>query len=124
MIIYLHFQDGTTTITNGEHSGYDYCRSDTLITAHIQIDDYHLFIDHHSITARYKYINVRYGINYKIGKHTYPYPSLPFYKGSEAKHLLILDDMINELIQESTVDGESIAYYRIDAMLRYYREAS
>lgn len=124
MIIYLHFKDGTTVINDGIHSGYDYCRSDRLITAHIQSEDYHLFIDAHTITARYKYITLRYGVHYKIGKHTYPYASIHSYNGSEAKHLLVLNDLINELIGEGSIDGEMIQYYRIDALLSPYREAT
>jgi len=117
MYIYLHFPNGTTTLTDGIQSGYEYTRHDNLITAHIQHNHYHIYIDQHSITATYKYIAVRYQRGYSIGRNSYAWASKDNYKGSERVHLQTLQDMIQELIEYRTIDGLDVDYWRISQLL-------
>jgi hypothetical protein len=123
MIIYLHFQHGTTTINNGEYSGYDYSRTDKLITAHIHIDSlYHLIIDHHSITARYKYITVRYGHGFNIGRWSYPWHCIESYRGSEVKHLNYLCELVHELIEHESIHGKPVENWRVIQLTSQYKD--
>lgn len=122
MIIFLQFQSGITTInSDGTHSGYEYERHDQLTSAHIQLGHYNLFLEYQSITARYKYITLRYLRGFNIGRWSYPWHAVTHYNGSEAVHLMNLLDMVNELLQYDTLDGRPIGNWRIDEVLRPHR---
>lgn len=122
MEITLHFLKGSTTITDGTYSGYEYSRQDKLITAHIIIDEaYHLYLDQYSITAKYKYITVVYAQHYTVGRWHYPWCTIDTYTGSERKHIEYLSALINEAIEHDTLNGRPIDYYRIIEVLKQWK---
>ena len=122
MNIFLHFPRGTTTIIDGIHSGYEYDRKDTLLTAHIQSEHYNLIIDQYSITARYKYITVRYMRGYSIGRKHYHWSSVEYYQGKERVHLQYLLDLIHEAIHYRTFEGHDIDYWRISQLTQRHND--
>ncbi|HCR0901164.1 TPA: hypothetical protein OMT82_000396 [Enterobacter cloacae] len=122
MNITLHFTNGSTTITDGTYSGYEYSRHDKLITAHISIDAaYSLYIDQYSITAKYKYITVVHNLYFTVGRWRYPWCSLDTYTGTEARHLTYLSELINEAIEHDKLNGRPIECYRISEVLKQFK---
>jgi len=123
--IILHFSKGSTTISDGTYSGYEYSRHDRLITAHIIIDEaYHLHLDQYSITARYKYITVAYRRHYTVGRWRYPWCTIDAYTGSERTHLAYLSELISEAIEHDTLNGRPIDCYRISEVLKQWKTES
>lgn len=121
--IILHFPKGSTTITDGVMSGYDYSRDDVLISAHIAIDEaYSLFIDDYSITAKHKYISINYKHSYTIGRWWYHWNSIDNYKGSERTHLDYLQGLIKELLEHESLNGRPINSYRVSVLLNNLKD--
>lgn len=123
MIVYLNFTKGTTTITDGHETGYEHSRSHVLLSVRIVVTDgYSLLIDVYSITAKYKYITVRYQRGYSIGRSNYHWNSIDQYRGSERVNLDMLQNMIIELINDSSIDGQPIEYWRLYQLTEGFRD--
>lgn len=123
MNIKLHFPKGSTSIIDGTYTGYEYSRSDKLINAHITFDEsYKLFINQHRLVLSYKYITVNHQHSYTIGRWVYDWNTIDNYKGSEGVHLVYLQCLTQELIEDESLNGRPIDNYRIALLINQFRE--
>lgn len=122
----IHFSQGTYTAVQTPVSydsyGYEYSYRDQPINAHIRTQDgYEVYVDQYYIVLRYKYITVQHS-RVTIGmKISFPVDYIDSYKGKERKHIFILRELLNELMQSYTLDGYAIER-PIERMVRKFNE--
>ncbi|ROP61598.1 hypothetical protein EDF81_0069 [Enterobacter sp. BIGb0383] len=118
MNIFKHYRNGTTHITSSGSTGYEpESRNETILAINIQHGEYHVHVYPDGIIISYKYIRIKYGQYFKIGKHKYLISDLERFTGSERKHLLYLNDLLHELLTEHSMGGVAVNDYRTVSVL-------
>ncbi|HBW8876068.1 TPA: hypothetical protein MFN52_005085 [Klebsiella quasipneumoniae subsp. similipneumoniae] len=120
MDIQLKYKEGITYITDGEYSGYEPSRGDIIVSATIQYNNYSFILSHHTIRIKHKYLSIAYNIQYTIGRWIYHIDSLMNYKGQERKELLYMHSLLNELVNNCTIDGLVLSH-RITPIINTHR---
>ena len=105
MDIQLKYKEGVTYIKDSEYSGYEPSRRDTIVSATIQYNNYSFLLSHHTIRIKHKYLSIAYNIQYTIGRWIYNIDSLMNYKGQERRELLYMHSLLNELVNNCSIDG-------------------
>lgn len=121
MDIYKHFKDGTLHITpDGNHQGYEPSRTESFQSITIKYDEYTIDIDRNGISIRYKYIHIRHGKYLTVGRWRYPLSAMV--SRPEHIHLINMNALLEELIQQHSLDSVPINDWRISTVLNQYVE--
>lgn len=119
MDIFRHYRNGTTHITSsGSYNGYEpESRNETILAINIRTSEYNVHIWPDGVTISHKYIQVKHGQYFKIGKHKYPIQHVERYTGSERKQLMDMYDVLLELLTEHSIGGTTINDYHTVGVL-------
>lgn len=121
MDIYKHFKDGTLHITpDGNHQGYEPSRTESFQSITIKHQAYTIYIDPNGISIRHKYIHIRHGKYFTVGRWRYPLTAMA--SRPEHKHLTNMIALLEELIQQHLLDSVPINDWQISTVLNQYVE--
>ncbi|MGR2854763.1 hypothetical protein FY046_01745 [Erwinia sp. 1181_3] len=121
MDIYKHFKNGTLHITpDGDHHGYEPKRTESFQAITIKHQDYTIDLDPHGISIRYKYIHIRHGKYFTVGRWRYPLSAMG--SSPEHKHLANMHGLLEELIHHHSIDSVPINDWKLSTVLTQYNE--
>lgn len=123
MNIYRHYRNGTTHITpDGEYRGYTPNRTDTLLHVSIHTDGYRIDIHPDALIIAYKNVYMVKDHSYTVGRWTYPIETLDSYKYTERRRLNEMAELLNEIVNESSILSVPICDYHTIEYIRTMNE--
>lgn len=120
MLIYYHYTNGTTTSQNGVQTGYEPDRRESPIHIHIDLSPYQIHIDPYYISVQYKYIRLIYEQYFTVGRWRYPIEAM--HTNAERKHLQYMQELINNMINNNTIDDEPIKEWKLLRVLDTHKD--